>query len=151
MIIELDRLEFINNPAKLCAKPYSGHPKGCPNLGKKSGCPPTAARFTSHITPSYFAIINEFDLALHVSRLREKHPQWTIRQLECCLYWQPRARKELRKKTLDYMIHHQGIEICMCPEAEGIDVTHTLAHVGVYLEWPPKRIVRQVVIGGNRK
>lgn len=31
---------FLSRPtAELCRRPYAGHPRGCPNLGKKMGCP----------------------------------------------------------------------------------------------------------------
>ena len=36
-----------------------------------------------------------------------------------------------------------------CPEANGVNVTRTLKEYGIELEWPPKRIVRQIAIIGS--
>ncbi len=44
----------------LCQRPYPGHKKGCPNYGKKMGCPPHASRFENLIdlNHSIYAIFN---------------------------------------------------------------------------------------------
>jgi hypothetical protein len=44
-----------------------------------------------------YAIWNIFDFKAHIGRIRLKHPSWPGHQLECCLYWQPKARKDLHK------------------------------------------------------
>ncbi len=87
------------NVRSLCVRPYPGHPKGCPNFGKRETCPPGAPLIEKIIDPGgrTFLIWNIFDLASHVARLKGRHPNWSIRQLECCLYWQSRARKQLEE------------------------------------------------------
>jgi hypothetical protein len=95
-----------------------------------------------------FAIVNEFDLAAHVERMRIRHPRWSQRQLACCLYWQPRARKELATKISEFLRGHRGYLADCCPEAGGVNVTATLANLGVALEWPPRKTVCQVAIAG---
>jgi hypothetical protein len=41
---------------------------------------------------------------------------------------------------------HSGYAADACPEAGGVNVTDTLRLVGIELEWPPQKIVRQVAI-----
>ena len=139
----------------LCASPYPGHKKGCPNIGKCDRCPPAAPLFDQHFDMSqpFFAIINEFDLAGHVERMRDRNPAWSIAQLRCCLYWQPTARKQLEGKIKLVMQteQFQGYEVTRCPEGMGMNVTETLQAVGIELEWPPVRIVRQVAVMGRRR
>jgi hypothetical protein len=101
------------------------------------------------ISKPIFAIINEFDLAAHVARMRNAHPEWSRHQLTCCLYWQARARKALGEKIAEFNFAHTGLFIDMCPEANGVNVTQTLRHVGINLEWPPIHIARQVAIAGT--
>lgn len=151
-IIRLDRIWWTPFPEIACANPYPGHPKGCPNLGHKNGCPPNTYLLTEFIVPPYYAIINEFNLAGHVDRMTRSHPGWSQRQLECCLYWQPTARKKLLALVNGFLFSPEGSNMIaeFCPEAHGINVTETLKEVGVILEWPPQNIVRQVAIAGVR-
>jgi hypothetical protein len=133
----------------LCLRPYPGHPHGCPNFGKRSDCPPAAPSFFSHFDPGspVYAVIADFDIAAHAERMRERHPEWSNRQLHCCLYWQGSVRKTLREGLKRFFDEHpeaDGYESTECPEAMGIDVTATLAAVGVNLEWPPRSVVRKV-------
>lgn len=81
--------------------------------------------------------------------MRASNPAWTSRQLECCLYWQPTARKQLAAEIKQFLWSHAGYVADTCPEAGGVNVTETLRRVGVDLEWPPKRIVRQVAIAAR--
>lgn len=138
----------------LCARPYPLHPKGCPNLGKCDRCPPTAVLFDRayDLTQPVFAVINNFNLEEHVTRVAEKNPTWSDRQLRCVLYWQPKARKQLEAKIQ----HLQRGELSRysverCPEAMGVNVTETLANAGIFLEWPPVQIARQVALFGMLK
>jgi predicted metal-binding protein len=134
----------------LCCRPYPLHPKGCPNFGQRATCPPQAPLFVSVYDAArpVWAVVNEFDLGGHVERMRAAHPNWSDRQLRCCLYWQRGARKQLQRKvmaaccTLDEGTY--GVEFC--PEAMGVNVTATLAAEGITLEWPPVRIARQVAL-----
>jgi predicted metal-binding protein len=135
----------------LCRLPYPGHPRGCPNFDHKAGCPPRCPMWEERydLSEPAFAIVNEFNLAEHIARMRGKHPSWTERQLECCLYWQPRARRQLQDEIPRfYRVCRtaRAYRIDTCPEASGVNVTETLRIAGVELEWPPKMIVRQVAI-----
>ena len=84
----------------LCARPYPGHPRGCPNLNHKAGCPPAAPRLPDVLDlsrPTYL-IINELDLGAHAARLGALHPGWSDRQRRCCRYWQGTARNALAQR-----------------------------------------------------
>jgi hypothetical protein len=95
-----------------------------------------------------YAIWNRFDLAAHVARMRARHPGWTDRQLRCCRYWQPGARRELRGRIREFLEGHRGWAVVACPEACGVNVTATMESIGIMLEWPPIRFAYQVALAG---
>lgn len=140
----------------LCTRPYYNHKKGCPNFNKKKGCPPFADRF-DEIYDLYsepvIAIFNIFNFGDHVRKMKVLHPDWSLRQLECCLYWQGKARKQLKEIIELFKFHNAmrffGIE--MTPEAMGVNVTQTMFNAGVKLEWPPKEFTYQVALAGIKK
>ncbi len=139
----------------LCIKPYYNHPKGCPNFSKKPGCPPECPRIDELIDfdnpmPIY-AIINEFDFKKHCNRMRAKHPEWSKRQVECCLYWQGTARKSLRRKIAQFIFKHPHYDIVTCPEGAGVNLTETMANEGIDLEWPPVNYTYQIALAGIPK
>lgn len=136
----------------LCWRPYANHPKGCPNFGRKKGCPPNTPVFSEviDITKGVWAIWNVFNFAGHVDRMQEKHPNWTQRQLECCLYWQPVARKQLREEIKKFCSEYPGMWVVNVPEAMGVNLTATMQKIGVYLEWPPRVKTLQIVLAGYR-
>ena len=134
----------------LCCKPYPGHPRGCPNWGQRDSCPPRAPFLTDvlDLSKPVYCIYNEFDLATHVARMREKHPEWSERQARCCLYWQQTARKSLREKLGRFSLEQPEYIVLYVPEACGVDVTATMASIGIHLEWPPISIAYQVALAG---
>ena len=134
----------------LCLHPYPGHPKGCPNFGKRPSCPPAIPLFEKayDLSKPVYAIVNEFDIKNHVARMTIKHPHWSYRQLSCPLYWQPVARKQLKEKIKQAQLP-AGYKIVNLPEGMGVNVTATLASAGIVLEWPPVNIVRQVVLAAQ--
>ena len=136
---------------RLCRRPYPGHPRGCPNWNKRPTCPPQAPLLPSVLDLSQlvWCIYNAFDLAAHVKRMRARHPAWSDRQVRCCLYWQGTARAQLRKKIAAFLEKHPGCEVLHCPEACGVDVTATMASIGIELEWPPESVAYQVALVGT--
>lgn len=142
----------------LCVQQYPGHPRGCPNFGKKAGCPPAAPRLADFFDLSgpCYCIYNVFDLAGHVERMRAAHPTWSWRQLVNCLYWQRGARAQLEREIEIFI--GEDLEsfaaslwyIERCPEAMGLNVTQTLRNVGVEIEWPPERFALQVAFAAPR-
>lgn len=137
----------------LCRKPYHGHPRGCPNWGKRPTCPPQAPLLADLLDLGLpvHCIYNAFDLARHVAKMKRKHPDWSDRQLRCCLYWQGTARAALRKKIEAFLGRRPGLIAVMCPEACGVDVTATMASLGITLQWPPVLVAYQVALVGSPK
>lgn len=142
----------------LCCKPYPNHPKGCPNFNKRVICPPQAPMIGEFfdLSKEVLAVCIHFDLKSHIDRMRTKHLNWTQRQLECCLYWQGTARKQLREEIKnnmpeDGLFGDSKLGVTDCPEAMGVNVTETMKNVGVILEWPPKVIVRKIAFIGTLK
>jgi len=82
--------------------------------------------------------------------MRNRHPEWSERQIECCLYWQGTARKQLREKIKIFSIEKPEYKILTCPEACGVNVTATVKKLGIVLEWSPKKWVYQVAFSWNR-
>ena len=137
----------------LCRNPYPLHPRGCPNYGEKSTCPPKAPLYEDIFNTGLpvYAVVNEYDLGSHVAKMRAKHPKWSYRQLYCVIYWQGTARKQLRKAVKEALKAHRGYIATYCPEAMGVDVTETLKAAGVWLEWPAKKIARQVAFLARKR
>jgi len=144
----------------ICTRPYGlkengkySHPKGCPNFGNRDLCPPQAPHFNDLIDISMpiVAIYARFDFAGYVEKMRSKHPDWSQRQLECCLYWQGTVRKELRLETESFVKENPGYSILTCPEGNGVNVTATMKKLGIDLEWPPVKWVYKVAIAGIKK
>ena len=138
---------------KLCYRPYPNHNKGCPNYGKKKGCPPQAQLFETiyDMSKPIYAIVNQYDFKSHVDKMKATHPNWSYRQLTCCLYWQGTARKQLMAGIKNFLKEHREYRIEACPEAMGVNVTETLNNAGITLEWPPKNIACQVALAGIKK
>lgn len=139
----------------LCRRPYPGHKKGCPNYGKRDTCPPNApllSHFFDVMKPIY-AVWVTFDLGAHVKRMRAKQPEWSYRQLSCCLYWQGTARKALKQEIneLGIQFGNPNFEVVgsLIPEAMGVDVTATMRRIGIVLEWPPLKTVYKIAFVGS--
>ena len=138
---------------QLCYQSYPLHPKGCPNYGKRETCPPKAKLVNEiiDISAPVYAVWNVFDLASHVEKMKLAHPNWSQRQLNCCLYWQPKARKSLRGELAFFGMGLLGNVILTCPEACRVNVTATMASIGEILEWPPVTKTYQVAIAGRSR
>jgi len=135
---------------RLCTKPYPGHPRGCPNYGKRITCPPQSRLLPELLDWQHriWLVYNAFDLATHVDKLRRRHPKWSVRQFYCCLYWQGTARKQLRAKVAACLDAHPGTVPLYTPEACGVNVTATMERIGIRLEWPPRKTAYQVALAG---
>lgn len=136
----------------LCGRPYPGHPHGCPNSGRGKSlpdCPPRAPLIDEVFSAPLHVIVHRFHLAAHVARMRQKHPAWSQRQLENCLYWQGTARKQLNEEIRQVILHHlDPLAVTIRPEAMGVNVTALCAQLGVTLEWPPVNYTYQVALVG---
>ena len=135
----------------LCLKPYPNHKNGCPNYGTKKGCPSGVPMFDSFydLSKRIYAIYNKFNFKGHVDRMKEKHPDWSKRQLECCLYWQGTARKNLKERIEIFArLTGRRYVVNSVPEAMGVNVTETMKRVGIELEWPPVNVAYQIAMAG---
>lgn len=140
----------------LCYRPYPNHPKGCPNYGKRATCPPQALILSDVFdsTKSVMAVWVAFNLMLHREKMQAKHPKWTRRQLDCCLYWQggvnKRLQREVQYNSTRYSLFNNATQLIstFAPEAMGVNVTATMQNAGVVLEWPPDHTVIKVAFVG---
>ena len=152
MIEAIDSLRWTIDPdmQSLCGLPYHGHPRGCPNLGCKAGCPPQPLleQVLDFSRPMY-VIWTDFDLGSHVARMHKRHPEWSDRQLYCCLYWQGTARKAHREEQVRARRLYEINRIVSTPEAHGVNVTALMALLNVHLEWPPMQLTRVVSLAGT--
>ena len=152
MIMNIHTISIDPTFQKICWRPYYNHPRGCPNYGKKRGCPPHQKMFFDVFDRDFYLIFTEFDLGTPVKKMKKKHPNWTDRQLYCCLYWQGTARKNLKAeidRARKILPHHH---ITACPEAMGVNVTDLMEdNAGIELDWPPKITTYQVAIAGLKK
>lgn len=153
---QVSKIEVILNPERLCVKPYEGHKHGCPNFNKKIGCPPNVKYFDEvyDMTKPFYFIWSTFNLKEHVNNLKIKHPNWSEKQLYCCLYWQGKARKFLKETINAFKSisdERKQLHINTCPEALGINVFKTMENIGMKLEWPVKNIATHVAIAGTLK
>lgn len=140
----------------LCFRPYPNHPHGCPNFGKRPSCPPRSPVIEDvlDMTRLIYLVWVSFDFAAHRKKMKAKHPNWSQRQIDCCLYWQGGVRKQLREEiaqALSIFEDTTRYRVCGCPEALGVNVTATMKNVNIELEWPPETIVYKVAIIGTRK
>ncbi len=145
-----------NTVRKLCCKPYYNHPKGCPNFGERNTCPPTAPFLNDFLdlTKKVLAVCIHFNLGQHIEKMKTKHPNWSQRQCECCLYWQGSIKKKLKyeiKYNMERYPLFDGYKLVAtdCPEGMGVNVTKTMKKVGIILEWPPKKTVRKIAFIGT--
>lgn len=142
-----------------CKAPYTNHPKGCPNYNKKDDCPPKVPLIGKvfDLSKPVFAIWNVYDFKAHTDKMRLAHTNipgrkdWSLRQIECCLYWQGAARKQLRLEIEEFKFVNDDVEylILTTPEACGVNITETMKNIGVLLEWPPKTVTHQVALAGT--
>jgi predicted metal-binding protein len=139
----------------ICTQAYPNHPKGCPNFNKASKCPPQLPTIDKlinlDIRGPIYAIFNRYDFKAHCDKMRVKHPEWSQRQVECCLYWQGTARKNLREKIRAFIWKHPHYDIVSCPEGAGVNITETMKNAGIELEWPPVNYTYQVALAGIPK
>ena len=134
----------------LCKRPYPLHENGCPNWNKKKGCPPNSKIINKiiDIKKPVYIIYNKYDFKEHCNKMKNKHPKWSKRQIECCLYWQGTARKQLKKKIKIFLNIFRDYYIISCPEGSGTNLTETMKQIKIEIEWPPVNYTYQIVLAG---
>lgn len=140
-----------------CALPYPDHPKGCPNIGhttlrtgKKEPCPPHAPmiREVFDLTKPHWFFVERFDLGAHVNRMREKHPDRTIRQARCVLCWQNKPRAALKRQCEEFVRWVPYVTYTLCPEAMGVNVFRTCHRHRLMMRRNPRDTVYLVAFVG---
>ena len=135
-IYSIKRLVVSKSIGRWCQLPYIDHSQGCPNYRKAKKCPPRAMRVGEYFDLSHplFFVHSEFNLATHIAKMEQLHPEWTLKQCKCVLYWQPVSRKQLRhriKEASELLGTNATTDI---PEAMGINVYVTARIAGLKLE-----------------
>jgi hypothetical protein len=95
-----------------------------------------------------YCIVNRFNLRGHAQFMRNRHPDWSEAQLYCCLYWQGRARKQLRRKVNRFLEDHPDYIALYCPEGSGVDIVATVRQFGLEFEWPARNYAYQIALTG---
>lgn len=119
-----------------CKLSYPGHPKGCPNYGKYNKCPPNSPNVEDILDTNreMFLVYSEFNLQEHVDRMKEKHPNWTDRQLRNVLYWQRISKKEMITRSILFAKENGFDLIIPMGESVGINLYKTCRLSGLKLE-----------------
>jgi len=136
-----------------CRMPYPDHPKGCPNYGRRAYCPPYAPMLGEFfdLSKSVAFVIAKFDLAEHAGEMKRRNPRFSERQARCCLYWQGKVRKALRKATCAVMATSHHTAFTDIPEAMGLNLFRTMHNLGLKLERNPKQFVYKIAMLGETK
>lgn len=123
-----------------CHDPYPKHPNGCPNWGKKEGCPPDIRYFPRVYDTAVHIAAIRFNFAEYLQLRRKAHSDWAERALRNPLYWQGHVRHELNQFLYEYLSVHPEITggIVTNPEAMGVNLFETCASAGIILEHTPK-------------
>jgi hypothetical protein len=158
-LIKLNALILTKRTKSWCRAPYPGHPKGCPNYWGKCFAGGKdqlilADRFIDVNKPMYI-VYNEFDLAAHMARMKEKHPTWSERQLRNIYYWQNRSHAQLNKLVIQALkdIYGQPHSIVVLSgEGNGVNLYATCAIHGLKLDKiRTMKTCRHMVIIGKRR
>lgn len=140
-----------------CKLSYPDHPKGCPNFGKKIGCPPNTPDWEDVTKPPYYVVAIRFNLAVWIRIMKTKHKEMSDRQAQCCLYWQGAVRRKLREKCKQQIAFmkslHPNLKAFYCPEAMGVHVFETCYKNGLRLMKNPERygVVWKIAILAEEK
>lgn len=80
--------------------------------------------------------------------MRNKHPDWSLRQLRNLLYWQGGVNSRLLAKTR-LIVGDTGLVYTTCPEAMGVNVISTCKDCGIPMETKPISKVFKVALIGS--
>jgi hypothetical protein len=126
----------MNEVIRLCKQPYYIHKDGCPNLGKKEGCPPVLHIEEEFDLNSIHLLTVKFPLGEFVNCKREKHPNWSNRALINQRHWQGHLKRLLNTRWDEIKERYPEHVVIYNPEAKGVNVEKTLHSVRIDLDWP---------------
>jgi predicted metal-binding protein len=133
-----------------CKLPYTDHPHGCPNYGKRKTCPPQSPLFEKIVKSPFTLVAVKFNLENHVKKMKKKHPGWSDRKARCVLYWQKKMNRCLRETCERIASNNPNSVVLYKPEANGVNVFETCRKIGLILEKNPQKIVWKIAIIGNK-
>jgi hypothetical protein len=137
------------NIRQLCLLPYDAHPLGCPNYGKKPGCPPKAPYFPLQFDSEVLVAAVRFDIGYYAELRKLEHPDWTNKALRNIRHWQGHVRSELRKFIAAQNFSNES-KVLYAPEAMGVNITETCKQIGIDLEWPPNKYTHIIALVTKR-
>jgi predicted metal-binding protein len=143
-----DSIEYKENIGEWCKKPYPGHKHGCPNYGKKELCPPFSKFMKDNIEKYhyFYLIYAEFDFRGYKDEMSILLPDWTEKQLGCCLYWQTQLKNKFYTYVKEFITSTDLLLGCgsgfgkniQSMESGGINVFKTLTNNNILYEDRPK-------------
>jgi predicted metal-binding protein len=138
------------NVRNWCRLPYPGHPNGCPNWNQRDECPPKVSLVSDRfdLLKDHWFIVVEFNLAQHRKEMLEKHPNWSLKQANCCLYWQGGVRKQLKDLCKLMQEHNNQLIYTLIPEAMGVNVFKTMQKHGIILKRNPSDTLYKIALLG---
>jgi predicted metal-binding protein len=140
--------------------PYPQHKKGCPNYGKGKLCPPNSPAFTIENLKQYKTLVlmyADFNFRAYKEKMRASHPDWSEKQLGCCLYWQKPVKILLKnhletlKDKPDFILGcGSGFVECYSMESVGLNVIDMLYKLDIDFEVKPvNKVVLCTMLGYN--
>jgi hypothetical protein len=147
--IPVEKLYISSKIQDLCLRKGKSFPNGCPNYGKKLGCPPQPLldKIFDLAKPSYL-IYTEFNVRNFAEKMQSKHPNWTEKQCYNPRYWQQTAREQHTLELDRFLEQYPNTTTNRCPEGHGLNVHVLMFNLGIKLEWPPRNLTRIVSLGG---
>jgi hypothetical protein len=155
-LIEPEWLHFSRAIQEICPKAFYNHPHGCPNYGMREECPPRASLIDEvlDLERELYVIYTLFEVGRFAEHIRERHPDWSNRQIYNPWYWQPVARK-LHRRDVAQAVDELGLEkVTDSPEGHGVNVSFLMRNAGITLswKWPPEHslenITYRISLGG---
>jgi predicted metal-binding protein len=150
--INIQDLEISREYQCMCLKKSNSFRNGCPNYGKREGCPPRNLFHEEYnLNEPIYLIATDFDLTQQTNKIRRAHPDWTEKAIYNPRYWQNTARKTHLSEISNFLKENPNYTIERSPEGAGINIDKLCSSYGINLEWPPRKITRVVSIGAIKK
>ncbi len=148
--LKCGRINLCDSPRSMCVKPYHNHPKGCPNYGKKVGCPPSIEMFDQvyDMDKDVYAIITSFDIKSHLVMMKELHPDWTHYQLINSRCWQGKDRANHKMAIKRFNDFYPEYIVTTWPEGMGVNLVRTMDQIGIKLEFPVQDLTYRISLAG---
>ncbi|MGI6484602.1 MAG: hypothetical protein ACOX0R_03195 [Candidatus Dojkabacteria bacterium] len=126
----------ISTANSLCVQPCYNYKRGCPNFGKKEGCPPNL----KHISEEYdmnsiHILLLKFPFGEYFAQRKEVHPDWTDRALINPRHWQNHLKACLNREWENIKDDYPEHTFIQNPEGQGVNIVETLEGYEIEMEW----------------